>query len=86
MPDAKDRGDELERCCEVLELEIAQDVLGTRHHLRALRLPLAEAARLRAADLHPLTLVAAADHPPAAVPALATTVIVAAGAWAAASP
>lgn len=69
-----------------LALEIAQDVLGTRHHLRALRLPLAEAARLRAADLHPLTLVAAADHPPAAVPALATTVIVAAGAWAAASP
>lgn len=49
-----------------LALEIAQDVLGARHHLRALRLPLTAAARL--ADPTPLAVLATTDTAPLTLP------------------
>mgnify|MGYP001220042112 CR=1 FL=1 len=65
-----------------LALEIAYDVIGARHHLRALRLPAEAWSPGQAPDLAGLTLLATTSRlQPPPPPAPAAAVIVEAGAW-----
>jgi aryl-alcohol dehydrogenase-like predicted oxidoreductase len=65
-----------------LALEIAHDVLGARHHLRALRLPLGALAAPPADEVAGLAVLATSGQlPPALAASPTTAVIVEAGAW-----